>query len=168
MVFIRPGAESLQMSHAVPHRLSAAVSGRSRPRAPLLLRLRVFFRRGTLDRLLAAGGDPSWGPDLALRAAQLTASRKRHALAENLQRTVSEAQRPPRWSCAAPVDRPAVRAATPELLALAARLEAETPHTPQGVALAKQLLVDAGSPLYAPGDADALPEIAGIARRALR
>ena len=133
----------------------------------LTLRLRVFAKRRMLDRLLAAGGDPSWGPEFGLRAAQLTRWRKCHALAEGLERTVSEARRPPRWSCAAPVDRPAVRAATPELLALAAGLEGEAPRAAQGVALAEQLVEDGSSPLYVPGDEELLREIARLARRAL-
>jgi hypothetical protein len=80
---------------------------------------------------------------------------------------VFEAQRPPRWSCAAPVDRPAVRAATPELLALAGGLEGEAAHAAQGVALAEQLVEDGSSPLFAPGDEELLREIARLARRAL-
>jgi hypothetical protein len=127
----------------------------------------VALRRRSLDRLLAAGGNPSWGADLGLRAQQLTRWRTRHALAQNLEHTIDDAQRPPRWSCAAPLDRPAVRAATPELLALAARLEAEDPPAPEGVALAEQLVVDGSSPLYAPGDERALRESARLARRAL-
>jgi hypothetical protein len=156
------------MSHAAPHRKRVARSDPFHPASSLVLRLRVFLRRDALDRLLAAGGDPSWGADLELRAEQLTAWGKRHALAECLERTIDEAQRPPRWSCAAPLDRPAVRAAIPELLALAAGLEAEASPTPQGVALAEQLMQNASSPLFAPGDEDALRESAEIAWRALR
>lgn len=67
-----------------------------------------------------------------------------------------------------PLDRPAVRAATPELLALAAGLEAQAAPAPEGVALAEQLVEDAGSPLYAPGDERALRDCAKVARMALR
>src|SRR5215207_1955574 len=155
------------MSDAAAHWTRAA--GRDRPGriASLVLRLRVSVRRRSLDRLLAAGGDPSWGADLALRATQLTAWRTRHALALCLERTIDEVQRPPRWSCAAPLDRPAVRATTAELLALAARLEAQAAPAAEGVALAEQLVGDGSSPLYAPGDERALRESAKLARRAL-
>ena len=135
---------------------------------PLTLRARVLLRRGTLDRLLAAGSDPCWDPELALRAAQVTAWARRRALAESLERAVRDAEAPPRWSCAAPLDRPAVRAAASELRALADGLAAEAGPAPQGVALAAQLLRDPGSPLYAPGDEDALRVGAEIALGALR
>jgi hypothetical protein len=127
----------------------------------------VFIRRGTLDRLLAAGGDPCWDPELALRAAQVTAVGRRRALAKGLERVVRDAHRPPRWTCAAPLDRRAVRAAAPALRALAAGLTEATAPGPQGVALVDQLLRDPGSPLYAPGDEDALRECARIAGQAL-
>jgi hypothetical protein len=78
-----------------------------------------------------------------------------------------EANRPPRWSCGAPLDRRAVRAAAPTLLALVAALAAEAGPAAQGGALAAQLVSDADSPPYAPGDRDALREIAAIARRSL-
>jgi len=88
-------------------------------------------------------------------------------LALSLDAAVSEAHRPPRWSCAAPLDRPAVRAAAPALLALAAGLSADIRPGAQGVELAKQLVRDSSSPLYAPGDEHGLREMAQIARRAL-
>jgi hypothetical protein len=156
------------MSHAAHHRPGVARPRRPRALASLALLVRVALRRRSLDRLLAAGADPSWAADLELRAAQLTRWRTRHALAQNLEHTIDEAQRPPRWSCAAPIDRPAVRAAAPELLALAARLEAEAPPAPEGIALAEQLVEDGSSPLYAPGDERALREGAKLARMALR
>jgi hypothetical protein len=128
----------------------------------------VFVRRGRLDRLLAAGADPSWDPELGLRARQISAPRRRRALAESLERAVSEAHRPPRWTCAAPLDRRAVRKAAPELSALALDLAAEDAPAAQGVALATQLLRDPDSPLYAPGGGEALRAGASVARMALR
>ena len=151
------------MQVAIGHR---SADRRSRGRGSLAVRARVFARRGTLDRLLAAGADPSWDPELALRAAQLTAPRRRRALAENLIRVARDAGRPARWSCAVPLDRGAVRQAAPELRALAADLRDQP--APQAISLVEQLLRDPGSPLYAAGDADALRRSVRIAREALR
>jgi hypothetical protein len=131
------------------------------------LRAHVLLKRGMLDRLLAAGGDPGWDSALALRARQVTARRRRRALAAGIEKAVRDAHRSPRWTCAAPVDRAAVRAATPELNALAAVLKRAPAPAAQGVALAEQLLRDPASPLYAPGDADALRESAAIVSEAL-
>jgi hypothetical protein len=134
---------------------------------PITLRARVFLRRGMLDRLLAAGADPSWDLELELRAAQVTAPRKRRALGDSLVRAVRDAHRPPRWTCAAPLDRRAVRTAARELRALAAGLAQEATPAPQGITLAGQLLREPGSPLYAPSDEDALLEGVRIAWQAL-
>ena len=147
--------------------LGAAGLDRSDTQAPLALRARVFRRRATLDCLLAAGADPSWDRELALRAAQIGAPRSRRALAASLQRAVWEAHEPPHWDCRAPLDRRAVRAATPELSALALELTLEAAPAAQGIALATQLLRDPRSPIYAPGGEEALRAAAVIARRAL-
>ena len=134
-------------------------------RGPFTLRARVLVRRAVLDRLLAAGADPSWDPELALRAAQLTAPRRRRALAKSLIRVARDADRPARWSCAAPLDRGAVRDAAADLRALAADVRAEP--APQAISLAEQLLRDPASPLYLPGDGDALRRSVRIVRRCL-
>jgi hypothetical protein len=153
---------------AASARLGAARLRRPDPHAPWSLRARVFVRRGKLDRLLAAGADPSWDPELGLRARQISAPRRRRALAEGIERAVWEAHRPPRWSCAAPLDRRAVRTATPELGTLALELAIQPAPAAQGVALATQLLRDPDSPLYAPGAGEALRIGAVVACRALR
>jgi hypothetical protein len=155
------------MSVAIWHRSTVGARRGRTGGVPIALRARVFLRRGVLDRLLAAGADPSWDRELGLRAAQVTAPRKRRALAESLVRAVRDAQRPPRWASAVPLDRGAVRAAAAELRALAAVLTREAPPAPQGVTLAGQLLRDPGSPLYAPGDEGALLAGVRIARQAL-
>jgi hypothetical protein len=152
---------------AASARLGAALPHEPDTHAPLSLRARVFVRHGKLDALLAAGADPSWDPELALRARQISAARRRRALAKSIERAVWEAHRPPRWTCAAPLDRRAVRRATPELSALALDLNVEAAPAAQGVALATQLLRDPDSPLYAPGGAEALRVGARVARRAL-
>lgn len=131
------------------------------------LRLRVFVRRGTLDRLLAAGMDPAWDPELRLRAAQITTAQRRCALSASLQNAVRAAHRPPRWTAAVPLARSAVREAAPELRLLAECLAGIAAPTPQGVALAAQLVRDPRSPIYAPGNPEALCAAARIAHQAL-
>ena len=131
------------------------------------MRARVFLRRGMLDRLLAAGADPAWDPELGIRAAQIMSVNRRRALAVTLEATVRDAHRPPRWSAAVPLARGAVRAAAYELHLLAGCLAEAAAPAPQGVALAKQLVRDPNSPLFAPGDHHALRAAARIAHRAL-
>jgi hypothetical protein len=153
---------------AAPARLGAAPPRRPDPHTPLALRARVLIRRGKLDGLLAAGADPSWDLELLLRARQISSPRRRRLLAKSIERAVWEAHRPPRWSCTAPLDRRAVRTATPELSALALELTVQPAPAAQGVALATQLLRDPDSPLYAPGGGEALRSGAVVACRALR
>jgi hypothetical protein len=152
---------------AASARLGAALPHQPGTKAPLSLRARVFVRHGKLDALLAAGADPSWDPELGLRARQISAPRRRRALAKSIERAVWEAHRPSRWTCTAPLDRGAVRRATPELTALALELTAQPAAAAQGVALATQLLRDPDSPLYAPNGGEALRIGAVVARRAL-
>jgi hypothetical protein len=156
------------MSIAMRHRSAAGRRRGPSVRVPISVRVRVFMRRGVLDRLLAAGADPSWDPELAFRAEQITAPRRRRALANRLAGAVNDAHRPPRWSAAAPLDRRAVRAATAELRALAGGLAQEAAPPPQAITLTEQLLREPGSPLYAPGDEGALRESVRLVREALR
>lgn len=152
------------MPLAAPHPLRER---RSRLRSSLGLRARVLVSRGSLDRLLAAGADPSWAPELSFRAGQITRPRWRHALADGLANAVREAHDTPRWSCRVPLDRGAVRAAASELRALTAGLRYGRIPAAQGVALASQLLRDPCSPLYFPGGPATLRAGAEIARQAL-
>jgi hypothetical protein len=111
--------------------------------------------------------DPAWDSELGLRAKQITAAKKRCALAGSLQAVVRDAHRPPRWSAAVPLARGAVREAAHELQLLAECLEQTAALAPQGVALAEQLVRDGRSPLYAPGSPEALCAAARIVHRAL-
>lgn len=152
------------MPLAAPHRLRER---RLRLRSSLELRARVRVHRGSLDRLLAAGADPSWAPELRFRAAQITDARWRRALADGFANAVREAHAAPSWSCKVPLSRGAVRAAAPELRALTASLRVRAAPAAQGVALASQLLRDPCSPLYLPGGPETLRTCAEIARQAL-
>lgn len=148
--------------------MSIGIGCRSAAGRPIALRVRVFVRRGVLDRLLAAGADPSWDPELGLRAAQVTAPRRRRALADSFARAVEDAHRPPRWTCAAPLARGAVRATSHELRALAIGLAQGAPPPPQAITLASQLMRDPGSPLYAPGDEHTLRDSVRLVCEVLR
>ena len=118
--------------------------------APLLLRLRVYLTRGSLDRQIARGVALADTPALTLRAHQLTAESARRSLAADLRHVVSYAERvESRTQLSAVMLEPArVRAGRGAILRLAERLEQEAPVSPQGVALARVLLTDAASPLF--------------------
>jgi hypothetical protein len=92
---------------------------------------------------------PKLGRIAAWRARRLTKARTRERLAVGLERTIADAEAPPHWlSSAIPVHRVAVLSLRSELQAIAERLRAPEPVYAQGVALAKDLLSDSGSPLY--------------------
>jgi hypothetical protein len=125
--------------------------------ASLALRLQVRLGGSSLDRLLAKGEDPAESPLLGRRAEQLVSTKSRHELAHRLERIVDQAEDPPRvLSAAAPLGREAILGARAQLLALARDLRAVEPVGAAGVALAKELLVDGASPLYAPDGEEAL------------
>jgi hypothetical protein len=130
-------------------------------------RLKVVTHRGRLDRELAAGADPSADEALALRAAQLEGPASRAELAMAIERILDAADAPPTFSASAPLNRPAIRATRPALLALARALRGAEPVRAQGVALARRLVVDGAGPLYAPAPANELARAAGAALEAL-
>jgi hypothetical protein len=124
---------------------------------PLGMRLRVRLQRLSLDRRLAAG-EPAWASaELRWRAAQLISPRERRGLAEEVDRVLEAAARPPRpRGAAAPLDRYGVLACRELLRELADDLRHAEPVQPRGVALIRQLLRDGGSALYAPDAEGAL------------
>jgi hypothetical protein len=124
--------------------------GASVAAAPLLLRLRVYLTRGSLDRQIARGVALARTPALTLRAHQLAAESVRRSLAADLRHAVSYAERvESRTPLSAVMLEPArVRAGRGAILRLAERLEQDAPVSPQGVALARVLLTDAASPLF--------------------
>jgi hypothetical protein len=134
-----------------------------------LLRLRVALTGPRLDAELAAGADPVSRDELAMRAGQLTDRQRRVRFARSLRNAVESARSPrlPGRGAAIPVNRAAVLAAAPALLALADDL-VETPHpNPLGVALAVQLLRDGSGPLYRPWRPEELHGAVERARHAL-
>ena len=132
------------------------------------LRLRVLARRGRLDRQLAQGTDPETDPRLALRATQLARPALRAALARSLRTALRSIDSPVSRlpSPHAPVAAASVRACAPELCDLARALT-DIDAGARGVAIARVLLTDGGSPLYMDGPADGLRMVLFAARAAL-
>lgn len=131
---------TVHLTHLVPDR---------RPRARAWARLRVRLRRPELDRRLAAGADPWSDGDLAMRAEELTTVATRQRIAAEIERVVSDAAGPPPpMSSKVPLARPAVRACSPRLRAIAGRLKSDRVVAVRGVAQAAILVREGSSPLY--------------------
>jgi hypothetical protein len=133
--------ESERKARLIPSR-TTSLGARLRTR----LRSRLQARR--LDRELASGRDPSSSEALELRARHLLSETFRTRLADGLETVICRASSPPVFSSKAPINRRGVRAAGPEILALAAVLRENADCDPRGVALAERLLTDGTSPLY--------------------
>jgi hypothetical protein len=120
------------------------------PRTPssLLLRLRTWLRRPQLDAAIAGGLSGRRDPALALREAQLAGTRERRRLAKRLEEVVEAPAGRRAPGSAAPVDRPAVSAASSVLTDLILSLRSPEAVDARGVALGWRLLTDPGSPLY--------------------
>ena len=134
-----------------------------------LLRLRVLFHRGRLDRLLAEGESPTTDPRLALRAAQLTRPARRAGLASALRdsvRSLDESALSLRRRPQARVDPASVRACASEIAELANGLTEINPRA-RGIAIVSCLLTDGLSPLYLSDQADRLRSTIVSARSAL-
>jgi hypothetical protein len=118
--------------------------------AGFLTKLRARLQGRSLDRALATGADPAASAVLARRAAWLTSTKNRRALARALRRALEP-----------PIGRggpsPAVSPHQGELAAtrlplagVAALLESDDPIYARGVAKLQVLLTEGGSPLYSP------------------
>jgi hypothetical protein len=113
---------------------------------------RVWLRRGSLDRSLAAGADPQTSPELARRARQLSSPRFRAGLAASIRNLLDAAEEPRRaFTSAVPIQRSAILAERELLLELAAELRSDEELRPRGIVLVERLLTDGGSPIYAEG-----------------
>jgi hypothetical protein len=135
--------------------------------ARLGLRARTAARAWKLDLELARGADPGSSPELGLRAAQLGSPESRAALARALEAAVRLGHGAPLALTAhVPIRRSAVREHTKALLELAERLR-EDPVDVQGVAMARVLTSDAGSPLYSSEAPYSLGHAARSAQHAL-
>jgi hypothetical protein len=119
--------------------------------------LRVWLRRGSLARSLAAGADPAASPELSRRARQLASRRFRAGLAASIRNLLDAAEEGPRgFTAAVPIQRRDILRERELLLQLAADLESQDELSPRGIALVERLLVDGGSPVYVNGTEGAL------------
>jgi hypothetical protein len=120
--------------------------------ASLKLRLRVYMTRPWLDRRIAASGPGATSAALELRARQLTSTRARNRLAQELRGLVEYAQRMgsrPTFS-AVVIDRRAVAGGRYAILGLAERLEGREPVSARGMTLVRRFLTDGLGPLFNP------------------
>jgi hypothetical protein len=139
----------LQTAPAVRDNFAEAY-GRTSERAlrpGVAARLMARVRWASLDQALIEGADPAGSPLLAARAARLTSTRNRAALAAGLERMVRRAQGSQRrwWDLAR---RETVLANSSELHALAALLSGSTPLYVRGVAMLERLLTDGTGATY--------------------
>ena len=116
----------------------------------------VRLRASALDQELAAGTSPEATVALAVHAGRLCRPAQRRLLARSLTRIVAASELPARARLKAPVCRPAVQQARPELAALAGRLGASGPVDVRGVARVRTLLADGAGPLYQPAPPERL------------
>jgi hypothetical protein len=129
---------------------------------------RVWLRRGSLDRSLAAGADPATSPELARRARQLTCRRFRAGLAASIRNLVDAAEEPPRGlTSAIPVQRYEILSERALLLELAADLKSRDRLQVRGIAILEQLLTSGDSPVYMRSPETGLREALRRARAAL-
>jgi hypothetical protein len=118
---------------------------------------RVWLRKESLDRSLAAGEDPAASPALSRRARQLTSRRSRAGLAASLRNLLEAAERGPRgFTAVVPIQRHEILRERQLLLQLAADLESEDELSLRGIALVERLLIDGTSPVYVGGPDGAL------------
>ncbi len=116
----------------------------------LLARLTARVRSHELDSALIEGADPAESAALAARAAQLTQSSARAAVADGLERWVEASDQLRRWAVIP--NRSAIKANRAELWDLAAALRAPVPVYARGVAMLRRLLSNGAGAAYADDD----------------
>jgi hypothetical protein len=141
-----------------------AGAGPAARNASLWDRIVARARSFTLDRELARGASPEASVRLALRAQRLTGMRERRMLAEGIRHLLDSTAGPDGTGRPAGSARPLVtvrrdqvRAAAPELEALADRLLRPAPVPARGMAQTSLLLHDGSGPVYRRGSAEDLP-----------
>lgn len=108
-------------------------------------------KRDSLDRVLAAGVDPSAAPELAFRAARLVRERDRRALASCFRLVLGQADGAPWLARSSPrvIQRCQILADRQSLVLLIERLESTRPAVAEGVAIAERLPTNLHSALFA-------------------
>lgn len=128
----------------------------SRGRPGLGLQARALLHRRSLDELLLSGVARHQSAELALRARQLTDSRRRRQLADGLARVVRVVERREHRLSAVPPRAREVLATRRELRQLELALRSPEEVEPAGVLLTQSLLSDGAGPLYLDRGNDAL------------
>jgi hypothetical protein len=131
-------------------------------------RLRVIVGQEGLDHQLAEGADPHTNSALWLRAEQLSKARTRRAIARQLRRALRTAGKAtsPR-SGSRPLARDQILAESDALMDLIRRLEAPGRAEPMGVALARLLVTEPVSPIYAQAEPATLYMVVRLATAAM-
>jgi hypothetical protein len=108
------------------------------------------LRAHGLDRRLADGFAPDASPQLARRAAVIASQPVRARLADDLERVLGLAESgEPRRLGAVPVRKREVVTAAEPLRRLIAALRGPGPLAPRGIAIARRLIHDGTTPMYA-------------------
>lgn len=140
------------------NRLSSIPTTIRRPadrRPTLRTRITARLRAGRLDAMLAVGAPVPAGSPMAVRAARLTSTAEREAIARTLRRVIRDAASDRRQITAqVPLHRSNIAAATPLIEAITLRLHAPQPVRPRGMARLHRVLRDGFGPLYAFGHGD--------------
>lgn len=142
------------------NRISATPATTARPapvpcRHSIRARLTARIRSGRLDAMLAVGAPTPPGSAIAARAARLTSTAEREAVARALRRCLREAASDSMlWSSRIPLHRKNIAAAQDTIDAIALRLHSPLPVEARGMARLTRVLNDGLGPLYAFGHGD--------------
>jgi hypothetical protein len=138
----RVEAHDVQMIAKLPFR---SASHGNRPWERFLARARA----SSLDRELAAGCPPGLSRTLAIHAQQITSPAGRCGLAEDWERVLVQASRPPvPRTPRGPLCRDRIAAAEADVRELLATLTGTLPIAARGAAMARVLLSDGTGPLH--------------------
>lgn len=118
-------------------------------------RLTARIRSGRFDAMLAVGAPIPPGSAIAARAARLTSTSEREAIARTLRRCVREAgTETVLWSSRIPLHRKNIAEAQTTIDAITLRLHSPLPVDARGMARLTRVINDGLGPLYAFGHGD--------------
>lgn len=124
-------------------------------RPSIRARLTARIRSGRLDAMLAVGAPTPAGSAISARAARLTSTSERDAIARVLRRCVREAATDTvLWSSRIPLHRKNIAAAEATIDAITLRLHSPLPVSARGMARLNRVLNDGLGPMYAFGHGD--------------